>query len=191
MRRTAEPPLYALIDALDFEPIINMLDVGGGDGTIACGLANHASNIKVTVYNLPASIKIAKENIKQCNLSSRVSVFEGDFLKNDSLPSGFDTILFSRVLWDWSPETCYRLIKMAYDALPQYGMIVICETFLETSEEFSLAFEFRYLFWDDFEVACFKTSNEYQKILTEVGFKFIELKEVENNAYSLLTAQKL
>lgn len=191
MRKTSNPPLHAMLQVVDFGDIEHILDVGGGDGSIGCGLAKSIPDLKVTVFNLPESIKLAKQNIEMNNLVGRVNVYEGNFLTDDAFPTGFDAILFSRVLWDWSPETTRKLLKMAYQALPKYGQVIICETFLESTQEFSLAFEYRYLYWDDLEEACFKTTDEYKAMLTEIGFELIEMKDVNNSAYVVLTAHKL
>lgn len=191
MTQTAYQPIYALENTLDILHIKNMLDVGGGDGTVACALARINPNIKITVYNLPHSAELARKKIASSARENQIKVYEGDFLKDYAFPRGFDYILFCRVLWDWSLATNRKLLKMAYDALPSGGRVAICEAFRETYSDFALGEEYRYIFWNDIEVGVFKTTDEYIALLTEIGFTNITLHINERiSVYSLIICQK-
>lgn len=189
--KTSQPPIIALLSLLDFSRIKNLLDVGGGDGTIGCALAQQHPKLNVTIYNLPLSIPLIEDNIKIAELEKHVSAYAGDFKKETSFPEGFDFILFCRVLWDWSESTNLKLLQMAYNALPSGGRVAICEIFRENSKEFSLSWEYCYLFWDEYEIAVFKTSDTYIKLLKEVGFQNITfLKDEEKTPFTILMADK-
>jgi SAM-dependent methyltransferase len=191
MAQTSYQPIYALESTLDIAHIKNMLDVGGGDGTVACALARLNPKIKITVYNLPHSAELARKKIASSERTEQVNVYEGDFLKDKTFPTGYDYILFCRVLWDWSLATDRKLLQMAYDALPPGGHVAICEAFRETYQDFALGEEYRYILWNDVEVALFKTTDEYISLLTEIGFKNIILHINEKiSIYSLILAQK-
>jgi hypothetical protein len=81
---------------------------------------------KVTVFNLPNSAFLARKAIAAKGLKYDVSVHEGDFLI-DELPTGFDRILYSRVLCDWSPEVCLMQFQKANRALLPGGKLIINE----------------------------------------------------------------
>lgn len=105
------------IKSITFSGALNgtkkLLDVGGGDGTIATSLMKKAivegnSDLLISVFNLPASAALARQTfanaeksacggIPMTSISSRLDVVEGNFLTGD-LPSGYDTIMFSRVV---------------------------------------------------------------------------------------------
>ncbi|WP_080454180.1 FkbM family methyltransferase, partial [Legionella pneumophila] len=53
MTKTATPLIQTLLACLDLNQYRSILDVGGGDGTIACALAQAYPHLKITVYNLP------------------------------------------------------------------------------------------------------------------------------------------
>lgn len=61
MTKTATPLIQTLLACLDLNQYRSILDVGGGDGTIACALAQAYPHLKITVYNLPESAKIAQK----------------------------------------------------------------------------------------------------------------------------------
>jgi predicted O-methyltransferase YrrM len=191
MTRTSVAPISTIESAINLNKVKHLLDIGGGEGTMACDFAKKYPHLKVTLYNLPVAIKLARKNIKLAGLDDRVKMVEGDFFKDRTFPAGCDLILFSRVLCDWSSETAERLLKMAYEALSPGGQVAICEAFQENNKDFSTAWEFRYLFWDEFETEVFKSSLTYKKILTDIGYKLTSLSKLtDDSTYTVLTAQK-
>ncbi len=191
MTRTAVPALTALYKAINFNKVSHLLDIGGGEGTMACELAKKFPRLKVTVYNLPKACELARLKIKEADLTDRVHVVEGDFLLDDKFPSGCDLVLFSRVLCDWSPETAKKLLLKAYKSIEDGGQVAICEAFQENNKAFALAWEFRYIFWDELETEVFKSSLTYKKILIDIGFKISSLSKISaQSIYSVLIADK-
>jgi len=192
MARTATYPLITLYSAIDFNDVAHLLDIGGGDGTMACALANKFPNLKVTVYNLPKACELARLKINEAGLADRVHVIEGDFLVDDLFPIGCDLILFSRVLCDWSSGTAKKLLLKAYRSIEKGGQVAICEAFQENNKAFALAWEFRYIFWDELETEVFKSSFTYKKILIDIGFKINLLSKLSNQSiYAVLIADKI
>ncbi len=108
MSKTSEGAMHAFEHAIDLKEIDHLFDVGGGAGTMAIQLVRKYANLRVTVFNLPKSAFLARNNIGKAGVTDRVRVHEGDFLKVESFPDSFDLVLFSRVLTDWSPETCKK-----------------------------------------------------------------------------------
>jgi SAM-dependent methyltransferase len=191
MSRTAASTISILNKNVAFNEVKAILDVGGGDGTIACALAQKHSHLSLTVYNVPEAVKLANKKVSDQKLSDRIKVVEGNFLKDQSFPKGFDLILFSRVLCDWPEEVCEKLIKMAYESLSEGGYIVIAEPFKELNQNLMLVWEYRYMFWDNFGKATFKESTTYQKLLEKVGFGNFRFSVVDDNyIYRVLKARK-
>lgn len=191
MTNTSHGLINCMAKAVDFDTIDSLLDVGGGEATIACELAKRHSNISITVYNLPRSIALATDNIQKHNLQHRVKTHAGNFLEDEAFPPNYDAVLFSRVLCDWSPETCKKLLTMAYHALKKGGQLIITEAFYEDNHDFSVGWEFRYIFWDDFEAETFKSSLTYTKILQDIGFEVTKITSVtDDTIYSILLAEK-
>ncbi len=179
MTRSALPVINFLNINIPFQNVKKILDVGGGEGTIACALAQKNPSVNFTIYNLPQAITLARNKINEENLSDRIDTVEGNFLTDEAFPTGYDIILFSRVLCDWPEEVCRKLIKMAYDALNENGHIIICEPFRELNEGLILIWEYRYMFWDNFGKAVFKPSELYLSILKETGFVACQLSDVD------------
>jgi SAM-dependent methyltransferase len=191
MAITASGAIQAVEKAVDLSKIHKILDAGGGNGTIACTMARSHPNLNITVFNLPNSAYLARNNVAQQGLADKVSIYEGDFLSDAPLPGGFDMVLWSRVFTDWPREVVEKLIKKSYNALVPGGRIVICEPLLEGNENFVTAWEFRYIFSDDFGVAVYKPRSVYEQILTETGFKVTAFSDMdEESFYSVITATR-
>ena len=183
-------PLRVLLNHYNFRDTRKLLDVGGGEATISCGLAKKYPHLHCTVYNLINTQKSAETNIKQNRLEKQVDFVVGDFVKDTSFPKGYDVILFSRVLWNWSSEMNLKQLQMAYDALEPGGTVLIVEAFSETNLNFALYMQYRQFFWDDFPPGAFKYSSEYKEMLKIIGFKNILYSSSPTSIFSLMTAEK-
>ena len=182
------------------EGAAHLLDIGGGDGTIALALvdAYKSQSMKATVFNLEASAEFARENIVSHDAAGKVDVVVGNFL-DDDLPSNgvYDRVMFSRVLTDWDASTCRMLLQKAKNVLLQTkrqsgrdGKLVINEAFMEGNEYMCAAWEFRYIFYDTFGRAVYKSVDTYRSILKEVGFEVVSVSSMLDSAfYSVITAQ--
>jgi ubiquinone/menaquinone biosynthesis C-methylase UbiE len=200
MTITAVGAMNTLLTSGAMRGASTLLDVGGGDGTIAiaavrASLADDSNApISATVFNLPASAALARENIASQDLADSVSVVEGNFL-TDELPrgpddQGFDRVLFSRVLTDWTPSVCRTLFEKARRALAPGGRLVINEAFAEGNADYFLAWEYRYIFYDTFGRVLFKPLEIYRQLLQETGFRVVSVAPMLDNAfYSVVVAE--
>ena len=191
MSSTAEGAIKAIEKTVNLGEYGKMLDAAGGVGTMACHFAKEHKNLRITVFNLPHSAYMTRENIAANGLADRVFVEERNFLSDESLPEGFDLVLWSRVFCDWSSEVVTDLLKKTHRSLLPGGEVVICEPLIEGNEDFIIAWEFRYIFSDDFGVACYKTKNEYVSLLREAGFQVCGFTPADDeDIYSVIRAKK-
>ncbi|RAP37126.1 hydrogenase expression protein [Legionella quinlivanii] len=192
MRNTIRRPAERFLESIDFTKVKSVLDIGGGDGSLACQLVNAHPHLKIAVYNLPKSAVLARENIEAQGLSQKISVVEGDFIADDAFPTGFDLLLFSRVLYDWDEGVNRKLLRMAYQALPKNGLVAICETFKENNNDLCLSAEYRYMFHDDFSPHVMKAAADYYRMLEKIGFTVVlpTTNKTDVLYYSIIVARK-
>lgn len=163
-----------------------LLDVGGGDGTLAADLLASHPAMTADVYNLPATRPLVERTRADRGLEGRLGFVAGDFLR-EALPQGYDAISFVRVLHDWPMETARALLRSAHAALPPGGRVIICEE-LRTPERLAAQF-----FWSYFLVGvdnCVSRLREveiYLEALVEMGF---EKPEVLAGPFEVIVAQK-
>lgn len=110
-----------------------LLDVGGGTGAYAIELAKRNPNLKVGIYDLPPVCSLATTKIYKSGLTGRVVTVPGDFFAED-LPGGYDTILLSMILHDWSPQDCQSILRKCHRALPPGGRIIISELLVDDNK---------------------------------------------------------
>ena len=112
-------PATALAAVLDLSGVLR-LDVGGGSGAVSIAFARETLGLECTIWELPAVCELAQAFIEKAGMAQQVSTLAGDMF-DDPFPEGFDAILFSQILHDWSPETCRTLLARAWQALPPGG----------------------------------------------------------------------
>jgi len=200
MTITAKGAISTLLASNAMHGAKNILDVGGGDGTIAMAIIRDSnlqetnSTTTVTVFNLPASAALAEANVAAAGMTERISIVVGNFL-TDELPrgaddAGYDRILFSRVLTDWTPSVCKMLFEKTRRALAPGGRLVINEAFAEGNMDYCTSWEFRYIFYDTFGRVLFKPVYIYRNLLEEVGFRVLSVSPMLDDAfYSVLVAE--
>ena len=152
-----------------------LLDVGGGDGTLAAHLAREHPGLTVDVYNLPATAPLVARARERHGLPpERLGFVGGDFLK-EPLPRGYDALCFVRVLHDWPADTARALLKAAWEALPSGGRVLICEEF-RTPERLAAQFFWSYfLIGVDSCVSRLREVEHYLRVLEETGFTRAEV----------------
>jgi SAM-dependent methyltransferase len=191
MRITAPGAIQAIEKAVDLNTVTKMFDAGGGDGTMACAFAQSHQNLDITVFNLPNSAYLARNKVAQEKLSDKITIAEGDFLSEEPFPGGFELVLWSRVFTDWAADVVQRLIRKTYEALIPGGRIAICEPLLESNKDLITEWEFRYIFYDDFGVAVFKTRAVYERLLTGAGFELTSFSDRDDEScYSAIIATR-
>lgn len=146
-----------------------LLDVAGGDGTMALRLYKDCPNLNITVFNMPQPAGMVQERALQENAWDRITGFPGDF-RTDPLPLGNDAVMFSRVLADWPPELCEELLQKAWRALLPGGQPSLCEPLLDHNYDLCLTWEHSYVPYDDFGLQCYKPLALYVRLLRETGF---------------------
>ncbi|MFF0298040.1 methyltransferase [Kitasatospora sp. NPDC004615] len=124
MRSWSELANKHLVTELDLSGRKHLLDCGGGDAVNAIALAKANPDLKVTVFEIPASGTIAEKKIAQAGVSDQVSVITGDMFV-DALPTGCDVVMFAHQLVIWTLDENTELLRRAYDALPAGGQLVI------------------------------------------------------------------
>lgn len=169
MRNTALVTLQVLRRHVEYGTVKHLLDVGGGDGTMAFELWRDFPTLSITIFNLPAPVAMANQTALQLGAAGRVRAVAGDF-RTDALPGPVDMVMFSRVLADWPTELCQELLRKAYAALSPGGTLVICEPLADENPGLAVAWEQSYLPYDDFGLYVYKPLPLYLSMLAQQGF---------------------
>ncbi len=107
-----------------------LLDVGGGSGAYSIALAQRHPEIRVLLVD--QSVGVARRQITKAGLANRVAVRQENVL-TAPLDSGFDLVLISNLLHDFSEAENRDLLRRVHDALRPGGKLAIVEYFLNAA----------------------------------------------------------
>ncbi|KAK6931671.1 Plant methyltransferase dimerization [Dillenia turbinata] len=147
-----------------FEGLRELVDVGGGLGSTLATIVSKYPNINGINFDLPDVIKDAIP-------SPGVDHVGGDMFSR--VPMG-EAIFMKWILHDWSDQDCLKLLTNCYDALPEYGKVIVVESVAPEypqSDVFS-----KYLFQIDMGMLCLhpvgkeRTWKEFESLARGAGF---------------------
>ncbi len=163
-------PFHALAETFDFSEYETLCDVGGATGQLSIIVASRHPHMRCTSFDLPVVEPIARRTIEAAGLTDRVTAAAGDFFV-DPLPQA-DVITMGLILHDWNLDRKMRLIKAAYDALPDGGAFVVIENLIDDERRenvFGLLMSLNMLveFGDAFDF----TGADFSAWCEQVGFR--------------------
>ena len=164
---------------LDLSDYHSLLDIGGGSGVMSIALVRAHPHLKACILDFEFVCETARRIIRSESLSRRIKTLVGDMSR--AIPGGFDVVMF----WDIG-HIDTRVMKMAYDSMPDGGMIVrSCTPPPRTKRPSPAVFMRHYL------SIMPKSQTKAGKIdsLREVGFKNIKYRRI-NQDLGLITACK-
>jgi len=106
-----------------------VLDLGGGPGTYAIALADACPGAEITVFDTPATLRVARMILREKGAYGRVRLAEGDFLK-DPLGGPYDFVWISQILHAYSGSDCVKLLRRARSSLVPGGRVAVQEFLL-------------------------------------------------------------
>ena len=105
----AGSPFFAdLPQVYDFSSVRTVTDIAGGSGILLSTILSAYPDVHGVVVDKEHMIPSAKEHLSSVVDGRRFDVVCGDFF--ESVPSGSDVYLLSRVLQDWGDDECVRLL---------------------------------------------------------------------------------
>jgi hypothetical protein len=164
-----------LTGAVDFSQFRSVVDIGGGDGTMAIAIADAYQSLQVTLMDLPGNVDLARQRIARLGMDERIRVVAGDMFK-DPFPAGHDCFMFIHQLVIWPLTVITELLKRAYDALPESGSVLIFSSISNDEENGPLmaALDSVYFVSIPATTGMIYAWKDYDACLTAAGFRRIE-----------------
>ncbi len=131
MARTQDFIASDILHAYSLKSHHSLMDVGGGAGAFVSAAARAAPDLQLTLFDLPAVAKLARERFAAEALGDRAQALGGDMFADD-LPSGHDLVTLIRVLHDHDDDKVEGLLASARAALAPGGKLLIAEPMAET-----------------------------------------------------------
>lgn len=172
MKLLTQYPLPDILNAIDLQSSKRVLDVGGGIGTLLCGILEKYPHIQGGIYELPHIIAQGQGYVDQKQLTARVELISGNFFEN--IPSGFDAIVMKSIIHDWNDEKNIQILKNCRAALKPGDKVVIVGLVLDRSNPLYPAIraeDMNMMGIDGME----RTAEEHQFLLESSGFKLVRI----------------
>jgi hypothetical protein len=126
----------ALCAAFDFTGVREVIDIGGGQGTLLLEVLRRNPAMRGVLFDLPHVTAHAQRRL-EAELGNRVRMQSGDFLT--AIPADADVQLLKHVLHNWDDEHAAALLAQCAAALPVGGRLLVIETILMPDDRVDLA----------------------------------------------------
>jgi len=163
-----------LAKKFDFSKYKTLLDVGGADGLLSIQICLNHPNIHCRSFDLPPVEPLAKKKVSKFNLSDRITVISGDFMK-DNIPSA-EIITMGNIIHGMDEETKQTIINKVYASLPDQGVFMTIENIIDDERRqnsFGLLMSLNMLIenGDAFDYM----PSDFKRWTTAAGFKRTEI----------------
>jgi 3-hydroxy-5-methyl-1-naphthoate 3-O-methyltransferase len=152
--------------------IKSILDIGAGAAAWSIPFAKAIKGSRVTVADYPAVTQVTRQYAERWGVADRYDYLEGDFGEVDFGTGRFDLAILGNIIHGGEPDWGKRLLKRAYEALSDGGMLLIGE-FIPNDERtgpaLPLLFGLNMLL--NTPAGNVFTMREYREWLKEAGFK--------------------
>lgn len=115
----------AIVRTYDFSRFARIIDVGGGQGTLAAAIARAVPAAQVTVFDLPHVVEGAREALRGAGVADRVQLAGGSFF--DGVPGPADLCVLKYVLHLCDDTAATRILHNCRAALEGAGTVLVCE----------------------------------------------------------------
>lgn len=163
----------ALAQKYDFSPYKKVVDIGGSGGVLSAILAQQHPHLRLASFDLPALTPLVKDTLQNFGVEDRVDIVEGNFWF-EKFPQA-DVYTMGNILHSFSLKNKRRLIRKAYEGLPEGGALIIIEMILDDNRienSFGLLMSLNMLIESDGGFNY--TFSEFENWVTEAGFKRTE-----------------
>ena len=159
-----------LANAFDFGRYRSLCDIGGANATLSICVAQQHPHLRCLSVDLPPVEPVATQSVAEAELSHQIQVGSLDFM-TQTFPKA-DVITMGNILHDWDTEVKQMLIRKAYNALPENGVLIVIENIIDDERRhnaFGLLMSLNMLI--ETEGGFDYTHADFQQWATQAGFR--------------------
>lgn len=168
-----------------------LIDVGGGHGIYSVLFCRHYPNLYATIFDRGNPLQDARTRIGLEKMGARISIQEGDFLKDD-LGTGYDAAFLSNIIHLFPAETNQELLRKVGSSLSRGGKILILDQI--TGGEFGNLLKAGHAYYSLFFLILtggqLYSLDEVSQMLSQAGFANVTRKKVRSTGSDLVMATK-
>jgi 2,7-dihydroxy-5-methyl-1-naphthoate 7-O-methyltransferase len=114
-----------IAERFDWGRFSEILDVGGGDGTVLAAILHAHPDLRGRVLDLSPTATAAAGRFAAAGLDDRAGTVSGSFF--DPLPMGADACLLSDILHNWDDDHACQILAACRRAAAPNGTVVVIE----------------------------------------------------------------
>jgi SAM-dependent methyltransferase len=162
----------AIVAAYDFSSAACVVDVGGGYGTLLAEVLKANPTARGLLFEQPAVIEGAKQQLQAAGLMDVCEVVAGDFF--EAIPSGGDLYLMKSVIHDWDDERALKILKNCHRAMKGKSRLLLIEHVIHSGHQsmFGKLADIKMLVMSGGRE---RSGPEYRALLAAAGFELTNL----------------
>jgi len=161
----------AVVATYDFTQFREIVDVGGGNGTLIAAILASAPSLCGIVFDLPTGNAEASRQLAGAGVATRCRVVAGDFF--ESVPTGADAYILKSIIHDWDDDQSVAILQKCRNAISPSGKLLLVERVMPTRMEVVPTHQ-RMAMLDMNMMAMpggrERTESEYRTLLAAAGF---------------------
>jgi hypothetical protein len=166
-----------VIDAYDFAQARTVVDVGGGNSSLLSAILSAHPTTTGVLFEQPAVIKHAREQLVANKLINRCQLVVGDFF-SDALPAG-DVYLMKSIIHAWSDAEANTILRNCRKAMPPDSKLLLVELVIPPGDTPHMSKDL------DFLMLVIlggreRTLDEYVALLDRAGFQLTRVIDTES-----------
>jgi O-methyltransferase/methyltransferase family protein len=115
---------------LDWRGVTELLDIGSGPATYPIALCRKYPQLRATIMDLEATIKITRQVVHAAGLEERIRLLVGDY-RSDPIPGHYERIFLSNIIHSEGFDENQCLMTKLYANLSSRGRIVLKDHILD------------------------------------------------------------
>lgn len=121
----AQRQKQAILSAYDFSGLDNLVDIGGGQGSLLISILERYPTIKAVLFDQPETISRAQGLLAEHQLNDRCLTVAGSFF--ETLPQGQDVYILKHVLHNWDDEQVLQILQQCRAAMAKGKKLLVIE----------------------------------------------------------------
>ncbi len=191
MQNFTNPDIPRVIARIELPSQFHLLDIGGASGNWTTGFLRRYPKAHATLFDLPAVVPIAQEQMTSRGLTGRVRLVGGNY-HTDPLPGGANIAWLSAIAHQNSRAENRALFSKIHAVLPPGGVLLIRDMVLDETRTRPAAGA---LFAVNMLVATeggnSYTLSEYREDLEQAGFVGVALNHEDEGMNALIRSSRV
>jgi SAM-dependent methyltransferase len=183
----------AVVADYDFAGARRVVDVGCSHGRLLSAILSANPTVSGVFFDRPEVIERAEGRVRGTDFAGRAELVAGDFF--ESLPTGGDLYILSRILMDYDDERCVRLLQNCHRAMAPGGRVLIVQLLMPEQGDAAARERLFEAAVSDLNMLVLtggreRTEAEYRSLLGRAGFRLTRV--VPSRALvSLIEAERI